>query len=244
MSEWLQVLIAIGAGLVVGLVVARIVQAVVGSPSRPEPLQKVATPLASLALSAGVITGLIVALGIVQPDALDQLTTDAIGFIPKLLSAAIIVIAANVVSAFATTALSSTLGRLPQHTQRLAHTLVRGTIITLAALLAVGQLGVNTDVLNLGVAAIFFGLAASLSLLVGLGGNSVAREVAATRAVKRLVKPGDVVELADRQGTVSSIHPTTIELVAADGTLQLVPSSRLLQETVSITRLPAEPTEL
>ncbi len=242
MNDWIQVAIAIGAGLLIGLVASRIVHAMIGSPSRPEPLQKAAAPLASLAFSVGVIGGLVVALGIVQPDALDQLVEDTVGFIPKLLSAAIIVIAANVVSAFATTALSGVVGRLPIQTQRLAHTVVKATIITLAVLLAVGQLGINTDVLNLGVAAVFFGIAASLTLLVGMGGNGVAREVASTRALRRLVNTGDTLDVGGFRGKVSAIHPTAVEITDAAGRTKLVPSSQLVSETITIERATPDPT--
>ena len=238
MNDWIQVAIAIGVGVLVGLVASRIVHAIIGSPKRPEPVQRAAGPLASLVLAIGIIGGLVTALGIIQPDAVDRLVDDTVGFIPKFLSAAIIVIAANVVSAFATTALSGAVGRLPIQTQRLAHSVVRATIVALAVLLAVGQLGINTDVLNLGVAAIFFGVAASLTLLVGLGGNGVAREVAATRAVRRLVKPGDTVEIGGFRGSVLTIHPTAIELDGGDGQTRLVPSSHLVSETVTIERAP------
>jgi hypothetical protein len=241
MTEWIQVAIAIAGGVVIGLVASRIVHSVVGAPSRPEPIQRSAGPLSSLVLSIGVIGGLVVALGIIQPDSLDQLTRDAIGFIPKLLSAAIIVIAANVLSAFASTALSGAVGRLPLQTQRLAHTLVRATIVTLAVLLAVAQLGVDTEVLNLGVAAVFFGTAASLTLLIGLGGNGVAREVAASRAVRRLVRTGDVVEVDGFRGSVVALHPTAVELSDGDGTTRLIPSSQLVRQTITIERVEPQP---
>ena len=239
MNEWIQVIIAIVAGVVAGLVLSRIVYAFVGSSKRPEPIQQAAKPLASLALSAGIVVGLIVALGIVQPESLDQLTEDAVGLIPKLMTAAIIIIVANVLSAFATTALSRATGRLPIQTQQMANTIVKVSIVTLAALLAVGQIGVNTDVVNLGVAAVFFGIAASLTLLVGLGGNGVAREVASARAVRRLINVGDTVTIGGVQGVVAALHPTSVELSKASGEVVLIPSSRLVRQTITIERVAA-----
>lgn len=240
MSDWIAVALAIVGGIVLGLIASRIVHGIVGSPKRPEPIQQAAKPLASLALSFGIVAGLIIALGIVQPSSLDQLTNDAVGFIPKLLTAAIIIIVANVLSAFATTALSRTTARLPLQTQQLANTLVKVTIVTLAALLAVSQLGVNTDVVNLGVAAIFFGLAASLTLLVGFGGNGVAKEVAAGRAVKRLISIGDTVHVDEAEGVVVAVHPTAVELSQPDGHTLLVPSSQFVQMPITIERVATE----
>ncbi|MGH1491287.1 MAG: mechanosensitive ion channel domain-containing protein [Acidimicrobiales bacterium] len=240
MSDWILVIAALFGGLIVGLVASRIVYAVIGSPKRPEAIQNVAKPLASLALSVGIVLGLVVALGIVQPDSLDKLKTDAIDFIPKLMTAAIIIIAANVLSSFATTAMSQALGRLPLQTQRQANSLVKGAIVTLAALLAVSQLGINTDVVNLGVAAVFFGIAASLTLLVGLGGNGVAREVAATRALKRLISQGDTVEVGGSRGVVLAIHPTAVELSKSSGETMLIPSSRFVRQSITVERVEGE----
>jgi len=240
MNDWILVAVVLVGGLLVGVVASRLVHGFIGSPARPEPVQQAAKPLASLALSLGLVAGLIAALGIVQPESLDQLRIDAIAFIPKALSAAIIIIGANVLSAFATTALGRTLGRMPIQTQRLANMAVKATIVALASLLAVAQLGINTDVVNLGVAAIFFGIAASLTLLVGLGGNGVAREVAATRAVKRLVSQGDTVRLGDLEGVVVAVHPTSVELSTGDGEAVLIPSSQLVNQTITIERASAD----
>ncbi len=239
MNDWILVIIAIAAGLIVGLLASRIVHAVIGSPNRPKQIQQAARPLASLALAVGIVGGLVAALGVIRPSALDQLTKDAINLVPKLMTAAIIVIAANVASAFATTALAPALGRMSTQLQRQILTAVKATIVALAALLAIGQLGVDTEVINLGVAAIFFGIAASLTLLIGLGGNGVARQVASGRALRRMVAEGDRVKVGDLEGEVLAIHPTAIEISGGSEGTVLVPSSHFIDNTVTIDR--AEP---
>ncbi len=215
-----------------------------GKPSRPKPLQDAARPLSSLAFSLGLVGGLLFALGIIEPDAVAQLRNDAIGFIPKILTAVIIVILANVMSSFVVAALGTALGRAPLNVQRQAASVARGLILVMAVLLAVGTLGVDTTVVNLGVAAVFFATAASFTLLVGLGGREVASEVASTRAVRRLVRVGDVISVgageARVSGAVVAVHPTAVEIEVGDEAL-LVPSSRLLSETVQVERSSDEP---
>lgn len=239
MNDWIAVGVSIGAGLVLGIVASRVVAMVLSKPSRPKPLQDAAGPLASLVLSLGLVTGLVVALGIMQPDAVVQLRTDAIGFIPKVLTAVIIVIIANVVSSFVVAALGTALARAPLNIQRQVTAVARGVILVMAVLLAVGTLGIDTTVVNLGVAAVFFAVAASFTLLVGLGGREVASEVASTRAVKRLVTVGDVITVGaggdEVVGKVVAVHPTAVE-VDDDGEVILVPSSRLLSETIQVVR--------
>lgn len=237
-SDWIVVAVAIIGGIAIGVIGARIVSAVVGAESRPQPLRDAAAPLSSLVLWAGIVAGLITALGVVSPSALDQLPKDVIDFVPRVISAAIVVIVANVGSSFAQTALAPALGRMSSTVQRQILSAVRITILSLAVLLSVRQLGFDTTVINLGVAAIFFGVAGAMMLLVALGGRDIAVEVASTRVLRRLVHPGDHIEMSegDLAGTVVSVHPTTIEITTDEGDTMLVPSSRFVTSTFSIVR--------
>lgn len=244
-DEWIGVAAAIGGGLLVGLVLSRIVHSLLGRTGRPLPLQQAGGPLSSLAFSLGVVGGLLVALGIIQPAAVEQLRNDAVGFVPKALTAAIIVILANVLSSFATAALGTALARASASVQRQAVRITRFTILVLALLLAVPTLGIDTTVVNLGVAAVFFSVAASFTLLVGLGGRGVAGEVASGRAVRRLVRVGDRVQMGGAvavEGEVVALHPTAVEVLTGDDETMLIPSSRLVSETVEVRRASA-PTE-
>ena len=181
--------------------------------------------------------GLILALGVASPASLEQLPRDLIEFIPRVISAAIVVIVANVGASFAQAAVAPAIGRMPATVQRQILNGIRFTILSLAILLAVRQLGFDTTVINLGVAAIFFGLAGALMLLVALGGRHVATEVASTRVLRRLVNPGDVVIVDGVSGTVIAVHPTAIEVAqAGSDATKLVPSSRFLSDSFTISR--------
>ncbi len=235
-TEWMIVAGAIVAGFVVGMIASRIISVALGAPTRPEPIQDAAGPLASLGFWTFVVIGLLVALGVLSPDALSEMPRNLVAFLPRLLSAAIVVIAANVLSSFATAALARALARASSTVQRQAVMITRATIMALAVLIAVPQLGIETTVINLGVAAIFFALSASFTLLVGLGGRDVASQVASTRAVKRMVQSGDEVTLENLTGIVVALHPTAVEIRATTGQAVLVPSARFLAETITIKR--------
>ncbi len=236
MADWVYVPLFIVAGFIVGLVFSRIVYSQAANEKRPEAIQQVARPLASLTLAIGVIIGLVAALGVIAPDSLAQLPHDLVAFIPKVLVAALIIIVANVLVSFATAALSQALGRAPAYLQRQAILIVKSLIYVMAAMLAVSQLGVDTEVVNLALGALFFGTAATMTLLIGLGGHPVAREVASTRALKRLIGKGDSVTVGDVSGVVAAVHPTAVEVVNPAGHTVLVPSSSFLRHKVSIDR--------
>ncbi len=72
-----------------------------------------------------------------------------------------------------------------------------------------------------------------------MGGREVASEVASTRAVRRLVGVGDVIAIGvgdtEVKGKIVAVHPTALEVEEA-GEIVLVPSSRLLSETMHVER--------
>ncbi len=234
MNEWVAAGIAIVAGFVVGTIASRIVVATLGRSKTPA-IQESATPLAGLALSAGFVTGLLVALGFVSPDDLDQLGSDAIAFLPAAIAALIIVIIGNVVSTFAANAVAKALAGTGA-AARFAPSITKYAIIGGSAIIAAGQLGVDTAVVNIGVAAMLFGVAGSLALLTGLGGRQVAGEIAAGRAWRRSLELGDHIRADDVAGTevegiVVEVHPTAVEIDAA-GSRVFVPNSKLLDAVV------------
>jgi small-conductance mechanosensitive channel len=241
MTEWIVVAAAILGGITLGILASRLLTSIIDRPGRPDPVRRAAPALASLLFSICVVVGLIVALGIVSPSSLEQMPKDIVAYIPRVLSAAIIVIAANVLSAFAQAALAPALGRLEPSMQRQTLSMVRLTIMTLAVLLAVRQLGFDTTVINLGVAAIFFGIAGALMLLVALGGRTVASEVASTRILRKLFSEGDTIQVDTIRGTVVAVHPTAVELDTIDGQRVLIPSSRFVADTITIERLERDP---
>ncbi len=234
MNEWLAAAIAVVAGFVVGTIASRIVLAVMGRSKRPS-VRESATPVAGLALAAGVVTGLLVALGFVSPDELEELGSGAIDFLPKLIAALVIVIVGNVVATFAANAVAKSLAGTGA-AARFAPPITKYTIIGASAIVAAGQAGVDTTVINIAVAAGLLGVAASLALLTGLGGRQLAGEIAAGRAWRRSLDPGDRITANDVAGTavdgvVVEVHPTAVELDAT-GTTVFVPNSKRMEVVV------------
>ncbi len=246
MNEWISAAIAVAAGIVVGTIASRVVLSVLNR-SKAQAFRDSAAPLAGLALSAGVVVGLLVALGFVAPDQLEQLGDDAIAFLPKAIAALVIVIGANVASTFAAAAVAKSLAGTGA-AARFAPMIAKFAILVGGAIIAAGQTGIDTAVVNIAVAALLFGVAGALALLTGLGGRQVAGEIAAGRAWRTSLRSGDriaAVVAGPRQtaadaapsppltvsGVVVEVHPTAVELDAS-GVTVFVPNSRLLDSVV------------
>lgn len=235
MSSWLLALIAIVAAVVIGSIVARGVRTVLTKETRPAPMQQNAGAIGSIVFSVALVIGLIVALGFVKPDALDKITDDAVAYLPKALSAGIVVIVGNILATIASTAVAQAVARSGAKAARTIPSVVKAAIVGFTVILAASQLGIDTTTINIAVAALLFSLGLAMAMLVGFGGRTVSSEIAAGRALRRLLEPGDEIVMSDYSGMVVTVHSTAVEL-DIDGESVLRPNSEIFGSSMSINR--------
>ncbi len=235
LSDWIIIGVAAVCGPLLGAVASSMVRRLLEKTGRPEALQKAANPISSLVFWLFVVVSLIVILGVFRPAVVDKLADDFVDFIPKGLVAAIILIGANVLSTFAATAMAPALARMPLDIAQKVTLIVRVVIITFAALLAVSQIGIDTEVVNMAVGAVLFALAASFALLIGFGGRPVAQQVASARSLRRMIEPGDELTTKGFSGSVIQVGPTHVTLSTAEGD-KAVPAKSVLQGSYSLTK--------
>jgi len=231
--DWIWAGVAIVAGFVVGSAASKITRSILEK--RGKKVAELAPAGASVAFSLIFVIGLLVALGFVQPDSLSKLRDDTINYLPRVLSALIVVILGGVVGTIASTAARESVGRSMGKMGEKIPGVVKGIISAFAAILAASQLGVDTTVINIVVAAMVGGLALAFALIAGFGGRTVATEVASGRALRRLMSSGDSIETSAGQGTVVAMHPTAVEIDTA-GVRSLVPNTQLTGSAVRVTR--------
>ena len=229
----LVALIVIIVGLVLGSLSAALARRIAGHDSRPEAVRTSAGAIATLAFSLILIAALVIALGIVQETALDQLSTDVVQFLPRALSAAIVLILGNIIGAVAETGVARSLGHVSPEIRRRVPVLVKYAITGFALVIAATQLGVDTTIILVAVASLFFSVALSAALLAGLGGRPVAEQIAAGRALRQELNIGDTVRVGTTEGEVSAIGSTATQITGANK-VTLIPNTELLTGTIEV----------
>lgn len=231
--EWVWAGVAIVGGFIVGTIASKATKKVLDK--RRGQVAEFASAAASLVFSLLFVVGLLVALGFVQPDSLSKLRDDTIDYLPRVLSALIVVILGGVVGTIASTAARESLGRSLGRMGEQIPQVIKAIITTFATILAASQLGIDTTVINIVVAAVVAGLALAFALIVGFGSRPVAAEIASGRALRRLLSPGDGIEGDLATGTIVAMHPTAVE-VEQNGTIALVPNTQLADSSFRIHR--------
>ena len=231
-TDALIALAVIVGGFVVGSLAAAIARRVASS-SSSETVQSSAAALATLAFSILVIAALVAALGIINEAALDQLVSDIITFMPRLLSATIVLIIGNIAGAIVETGVARSLGHVSAELRQRVPLIVKWVIQAFVLVIAANQLGIDTTIISVVVAAVSFGIALSFALLAGLGGRGVAEQIAAGRALRRQLKIGDTVRLGELHGEVKAIGSTATQITSHSDVV-FVPNKEFLNSSIEI----------
>jgi len=229
-NPWIYASGAILVGLLSGVVGAALVRRIILNDrrDRPEALDA-ARATATFLFLFFTSLGVIVAIGFTNPETLEPIPAEVLRKSPRILAAGLILIAARAI-AFAVggmvnTAFAGSSARIRGQVATAASAL----IFVIAGVLALSQLGVETTILSLIVAAVAFGLAGAFALLVGFGGRELGGELAAGRYLSRLVRVGDLVTIDAIRGRIVALHPASVEIATDDGASVHVPNTRLTQ---------------
>ena len=228
--------VAVLGGLGLGALLGSLTRRFVSARERHRAVEGLASPAAGFVFWICLAIGIAVAVGILAPEALEPLPGRIFSFLPNLLVAILLIIIGRAAAGVAGSLFSVSLARATGRTRREVAVALRTGIMVVVVLLALGQLGVNTQLLTMAVAAALLCVATALALLIGLGGRHVAQEIAAGRYLRRIVREGDHVQTATVAGTVVALHPATTEVeVEQPGTLH-VPNTVLLEAPLAVTR--------
>jgi len=236
MSTWLVALLILASGIVIGTILSPILRRLIGRADRPEAVRQLAPVIASFVFWMLVAFALVAAVSVTSPESLKPLPARLIAYFPKVLVAGLLVIGGTIVGTLAGMAIGRAVLRATGTRNPQVERGVKLLIVGLTAVLAVAQLGINTTIIDLILAAICFGLAAASALLIGLGGRDVARQLAAGRAVRDVLQVGDRVELAAVSGRVVAVRATMVELEDITGDRVFVPLAHVVEHGLRVHR--------
>jgi len=157
-------------------------------------------------------------------------------YLPKVVGAFLVAIIGLFVAGFVRTAVETTLGSMNLGYERVIANVVHGVIVIVVISLAIGQLEIETQLLNQVVVIVLFSGAAAIAISLGLGTRDVAGSVVAGVYVRERYQPGDQVRIGDVEGTVVEVGSTSVLIEQADGKAIAVPNRQMLDEQVEIVK--------
>lgn len=168
----------------------------------------------------------------VVDEGLQDLGRTAVQALPAAVIAALFLSFGLLVAGAARSMTRRSLQRLQPAVAVPASQLVYVVLVVLVVLTVVGQLGLRTDLLErvllLGMAT----LAVAFALSLGLALRPLLGAVVTTRHVQRILSPDDHIRIADLEGAVDRLGPSSVRLRLADGDTVEVPNDWFLSRPV------------
>lgn len=165
-------------------------------------------------------------------DDISTLLDQIIAFLPKVLTASIILLVGFIVADMIQNAAFRSLDNIGLEYAGSLSRILFGFIFILVLTVAFSQLGIETELLNSSVKIILAGLALALSLAMGLGLKGLAGHIVAGVYARDLYKIGTEVHYDDLPAKVAGVGPLTTKLTRADGSFLIIPNSILVNEVI------------
>ena len=157
-------------------------------------------------------------------------------FIPKAISAAILILFGSMLARFLGNTLTAVADSVNITYSRALGRIVEYAIVAFVVVLAISTLGVDTTILTSSLTIIIASVGLAIALTFGLGSRESARNVIAGFYVRQNFHPGQQVTLGEYSGTVRSIAGAytvldTVDENGEQGTVSL-PNLMLMQHAV------------
>lgn len=183
--------------------------------------------LLSFATSAFVLMGL---------TAVADLLRDVLAFIPRAISAAIIIIFGSMLAYFLGETITTVAGNVNITYNKALGKLIEYTLVAFVVVLAISTLGVDTTILTTALTIIIAAGGLAVALTFAFGAREAARNVIAGHYIRQNFSPGQQLEMGDYRGRLRSTAGTysVLEIGSESGgtgTISL-PNTFLLQNAV------------
>jgi small-conductance mechanosensitive channel len=154
-----------------------------------------------------------------------------IGFLPNLIAAALLFLLGLLLARLVRNVVSSGAAAADLETASRLGALAETAVAVVAAAVALEQIGIETSVVVMVIAALLGTLAVTLGVGLALGARPVVTQILAGHFLRQSLPPGGAVEVAGHRGVVERVGAVDT-LLRHDGRAWSIPNQRLLEEIV------------
>ncbi len=160
---------------------------------------------------------------------------DFVLYLPKLIGALLVVIIGLFAAHLVRTAVETAAQGMNLDYGSALGTMVHTIMVIVIVSLAIGQLEIETALLDQVISIVLFAIAAAVALSLGLGTRQISSNIIAGLYARDLFQPGDKISIGDISGAVVEVSTTNTVLELEDGTTYTIPNQALIEQQVRTT---------
>ena len=157
-----------------------------------------------------------------------------IGFLPKIITALVILIFGMMFSQFLRRTIMEKPSTIGSNSAKTLGHLVYGIMVTVIVLVALEQLDIETVLLHNIIMLVVGGMMLMLAVSVGLGSRDVAHNLLSGVYAREQFHQGDVIEVDGVSGVVSEVGALSTLITVDEGEQMSIPNSTLYQQVIKI----------
>jgi hypothetical protein len=154
-------------------------------------------------------------------------------YLPNVLAALLVVFAGIIGAKVMGAAASRAAGRTGTSLAPAIGATVRGTVILVAAVVAVEQVGIQADLLIVVVAVVVGSILAGAGLAFGLGARTAVSNIIASHYVAQTYQVGQTVRVSGVQGKILQTTPTAVFVAGPEGRV-MIPAKQFGEEASTL----------
>jgi small-conductance mechanosensitive channel len=179
-----------------------------------------------------VVIALVLVLSTRNETIREDLVVGLLRFFPRLVVGAVILVVFFVLSRLASVIISQSLRQRSTALATRVASVVAASVVVIGILLAMKQMGIETDILVLVVSALLAGSALAGGIAVGMGVLPIARQLAAGRHVEDRFTVGQQVRVGDVLGRIRGMGMASATVETDTGETYEVPFTEFLAGAV------------
>lgn len=156
-----------------------------------------------------------------------------VGYLPNVLAAAFILLLGSLIAQVIGDAMGKMTTQAGVATGPALGQVVRYTLLVFTIILALGQLGIQTDLLTIAASALVIAVTLALALAFGFGSRDLARNIMAGYHAKETFEEGQQISIRGHSGLLISIGTVKAVIKTGEGLVSL-PNSVLTEEEVTV----------
>lgn len=197
------------------------------------PLSNVIAQLVFFFLLLSFATSAVMLMGL---PAIASLLQNVLAFVPRAISAAIIIIFGSMLARFLGETITNVAGNVNITYNKALGKVIEYTLVAFVVVLAVSTMGVDTTILTTAMTILIAAGGLAIALTFAFGAREAARNVIAGHYIRQSFSPGQQIEMGDYRGRLRSTSGTYTVLETSGesgetGTVSL-PNTFLLQNAV------------
>lgn len=159
---------------------------------------------------------------------------DFVMYLPKVIGAFLVLVIGLFGAQVVRSIVEAALGSINLGYEKAVGGLVYAIIVIVVVSLSIGQLEVETALLNQVISILLMACAAAVALAMGLGTRDVAGNIVAGVYARDLFEPGQHIKLDNLSGEIVEVTSTNIIVDIGEGRRVSIPNRRLLDEQVEV----------